>query len=113
VTSLPVSASSGNDARARSVPLEVALVLPDGFVEAVAQRVAELLRVEQRPSEFLTVAEAAELLRARPQRVYDLLSSRRLTRFKDGSRVLVSRAEIVAHLLPPDSPGRMSSGVAA
>jgi excisionase family DNA binding protein len=49
-------------------------------------------------SEFLSVPEAAEFLRCNRQRIYDLLSSRRLSRFKDGSRVLVSRAELVEHL---------------
>lgn len=78
---------------------------PAAAVELIARRAAEIV-LEQRPakpaSEFLTVNEAAELLRARPQRVYDLLSERRLTRFKDGARVLVSRAEIFAYLgCPP------------
>ena len=49
-------------------------------------------------SPLLTVSEAASLLRAKPQRVYDLLSDGRLTRHKDGRRVLVDRQEIVRHL---------------
>jgi excisionase family DNA binding protein len=48
------------------------------------------------PAPFLTVNEAAQLLRCKPQRIYDLLSAHRLTRFKDGSRVLLSRAEVEA-----------------
>jgi len=46
----------------------------------------------------MTVAEAAELIRAKPQRIYDLLSAGRLTRVNDGARTLVSRAEINQHL---------------
>jgi excisionase family DNA binding protein len=77
--------------------------LPDDVFEALAHRVAEILRdrfPEQTPSlaEFLTVREAAELLRAKPQRVYDLVSAGRLTRYRDGSRVLLARAELDAHL---------------
>lgn len=76
----------------------------DELVEAIAQRSAEIVleRLEpKRPasaSPFLTVAEAAELLRAKPQRIYDLLSSARLQRHRDGTRVLVERAELLAYL---------------
>lgn len=69
--------------------------------ELVAEEVEERLRdldAERREPELLTVAEAAERIRAKPQRVYDLLSDGRLTRHKDGSRVLVSRRELNAHV---------------
>jgi excisionase family DNA binding protein len=73
-------------------------------------------------SPFLSVPEAAEYLRSSRQRVYDLLSAGRLTRRKDGSRVLVERAELdrylagggangVAPALPPAARSRMESGV--
>jgi excisionase family DNA binding protein len=79
--------------------------LPGDVVELVAERAAEIVleRLNAQPvtqSEFLSVGEAAELLRCKPQRVYDLLSAGQLERFKDGSRVLVRRADLVAHLLP-------------
>ena len=45
-----------------------------------------------------TVAEAAEYLRCKPQRIYDLRSSGRLPRHGDGSRVLIRRADLDAHL---------------
>jgi excisionase family DNA binding protein len=88
--------------------------VPEDALAELIKRAAELaavLVVEQlaadasNGSPYLTVAEAADLLRAKPQRVYDLLSDGRLTRRKDGSRVLVSRAELVAHL-SPEAPGR-------
>jgi excisionase family DNA binding protein len=79
----------------------LALQLPDAVVEAIAERAAELVleRLTPEPaSPYLTVAEAAEHARCSRQRIYDLCSSGRLHRYKDGARVLVSRAEIEAHL---------------
>jgi len=61
-------------------------------------------------SPYMTIEEAAEYLRCgydededgtrrvKRQRVDDLLSQRRLTRIKDGSRTLVSRTEVEEHL---------------
>ena len=46
----------------------------------------------------MSVDVAADYMCCKPQRVYDLLSARRLTRLKDGSRVLVKREEIDAYL---------------
>jgi excisionase family DNA binding protein len=82
--------------------------LPDEVVEAIAERAAEIVLSRladgrAREPEFLTVTEAAELLRCSRQRIYDLCSDGRLTRFKEGSRVLLARAEIVA-LLRPSRP---------
>jgi hypothetical protein len=48
--------------------------------------------------EMLTVPEAAELIRAKPQRIYDLFSDGRLTRFGTDHARLVSRAELVAYV---------------
>ena len=45
-------------------------------------------------SGYCTVGEASELLRSQRQRVYDLLSVGKLTRYKDGGRTLLSRVEI-------------------
>jgi len=85
---------------------------PEELVDRIAERAAEIMRRETLgkdpcrdansegwgSSPYLTVAEAADYLRAKPQRVYDLLSARRLTRHHDGRRVLVSRAEVEEHL---------------
>lgn len=94
-------------------PREVAPVilrseLPDEVVEAIAERAAEIVLARlgngrAREPEFLTATEAAELLRCSRQRIYDLCSDGRLTRHKEGSRVLLARAEIVA-LLRPSRP---------
>jgi len=98
----------------------LAFPVPDELVEAIAERVAELLA--ERPetsrrrdlSPYFSVAEAAEYLRADRQRIYDLLSDGRLRRFKDGSRVLVSRAELEGHLVDTGSatPLAMRAGEA-
>lgn len=84
------------------------LELPDEvmaeLVERVAVRAAEIVveRLDHTDGDrlppYLSVDEAAELLRCKPQRIYDLRSSGVLTRLGDGSRALVSRAEIEAHL---------------
>jgi excisionase family DNA binding protein len=92
--------------------LTLTVRLDAGQLAEVAEHVAAILASRakvERPatsSPYMTVAEAAEYLRADRQRVDDLLSQRRLTRFKDGRRTLVSRAEVeaylagVAHTLP-------------
>ena len=48
--------------------------------------------------EFLNVEEAAEHLRCDKQRIYDLVSSRRLPRYKDGARVLLKRSDLDDYL---------------
>ena len=68
------------------------------LVDLVVASVLERMGGPPEPSPYLSIDEAAEYLRAKKQRVYDLVSAGRLTRFKDGSRVLVSRAELDAHL---------------
>jgi excisionase family DNA binding protein len=84
--------------------LRLVLDLPPEALEAVAQRAATILDersntvVGSSENRFLNVCEAAEYLRTSRQRIYDLLSSGRLRRYKDGSRVLVLRAEIDAYL---------------
>jgi excisionase family DNA binding protein len=98
---------------------ELRVPVSDEFVEQVAQRAAAIVLAglgdsnSNGYSEFLTVGEAAELLRSSRQRVYDLLSERRLTRFKDGSRVLVLRAELMAHLGPTGPKSLIRAGVRA
>jgi hypothetical protein len=75
--------------------------LPDAVLEQLAQRVADIL--EKRgaigipiatPGRWLTVDQAATYIGSRPQRVYDLRSSGRLTRHGDGARALVDKHEL-------------------
>ncbi len=76
------------------------VAFPNELVEAIAERAAELLAERERPgtAELLTVDEAAVLLRCKRQRIYDLVSQRRLPCLKDGSRVLLRRADLLAYL---------------
>lgn len=77
--------------------MNVSVDLPDAIIDELVEQVAArvLGRLERpEPSAYLSVPEAAAFLRARPQRVYDLLSAGKLTRFKDGARTLVLRAEV-------------------
>jgi excisionase family DNA binding protein len=99
------------------LPPEVVDALVERVAAVVVERLAERASTAER-SEYLNVSEAAELLRCSRQRVYDLVSSGRLTRYRDGSRVLVSRAELDAHLGSVDPRvihrrrGRMGTGAA-
>jgi len=71
------------------------------LVEAVAARVLEHLGAREAPTqhpEYLTVSEAAEVIRAKPQRSNDLVSAGRLSRVKHGGRLLVRRDELEAYL---------------
>jgi excisionase family DNA binding protein len=79
--------------------------LLENLVDQAAARAAELvlkklgsIESPSAPSEFLSVPEACELARCSRQRLYDLRSSGRLSKFGDGSRALVSRAELIAYL---------------
>jgi excisionase family DNA binding protein len=107
------------------------LLLPDDAVERIAQRAAELVEERfalrlQRGEDFapyFSVKRAAEYMDCSPQRIYDLLTARRLRRFKDGRRTLVAREEIDAYLarngrrsvapaLPRSSRSSMDTGLA-
>jgi excisionase family DNA binding protein len=80
---------------------ELRIEVPPALVEEIAARAAEIVLQRQqaeRPSRWMSVPEAASYLRAKPQRIYDLLSDGRLTRHKDGSRVLLDRRELDAYL---------------
>jgi excisionase family DNA binding protein len=71
--------------------------LPDELVERIAQRVADIIderRVKRELPRWLTVAEAAAYIGAKPQRIYDLRSMGRLGRHGDGRRGLVDRNEL-------------------
>ena len=79
------------------LPPEVVAALVEQVAAVVLERLSEQASTVER-SEYLTVAEAADVLRAKPQRVYDLLSARRLPKHHDGTRVLVRRADLDEYL---------------
>jgi excisionase family DNA binding protein len=71
----------------------------EAIIAAVTEQVLERLKVEATPaSPFVTVDEAAELLRTSRGRIDNLLSAGKLTRVKEGRRTLILRAEIDAYL---------------
>jgi hypothetical protein len=75
--------------------------LSDDVLEQLAQRVADILeeraggrKMVAMADRWLTVDQAATYIGSRPQRVYDLRSSGRLTRHGDGARALVDKHEL-------------------
>jgi len=79
------------------------LTLPQQLVDTIAAQAAALvleqLSARHAPeSPYLTIAEAATYLRCKRQRIDDLLSARRLRRYKDGRRTLLLRADLDAYL---------------
>jgi excisionase family DNA binding protein len=91
---------------------DLSLTLASEVIEAIAQRTAEIVLARldgqcgrESASLFLTVPEAAAVLRSKRQRVDDLLSSGRLSRVKDGSRTLIRREQLLAYLDNNDGRG--------
>ena len=76
------------------------LPVPAELLEAIATRAAELVedRVAEAPEPWLDVQEAADYLRCKPQRIYDLVSQGRLMNRKDGRRLLFRRSDLDAYL---------------
>ncbi len=72
--------------------------LSDAELAPLAERLAPLVGAQaaSRPalSPFLTADEAADLLRCRRRRVYELVGDGRLTRHGDGRRLLLRREEV-------------------
>jgi excisionase family DNA binding protein len=93
--------------------ISVGFELSDAVLDEIAARVLERLPSSSPVSPFVNVDEAAELLRCEHQRIYDLCSAGKLTRHKEGARVLLSRAEVVALPLPSGPRSRMDRAVVA
>jgi excisionase family DNA binding protein len=91
---------SGNHDRANA---GVWLPFTPELIEAIAQRAAAIVLErlngsDDAASPYMTIPEAAVYARCKRQRIDDLLSAQRLTRHKEGSRTLILRAELEAHL---------------
>ena len=98
-------AVSPNGKHPNSEPLKVEL--PAVLVEAIAQRVVELLveRLEHTPEPYLDAEQAAEYLvcrddegTLRPDRIYELRAQGRLSCHRDGRRLLFRREDLDAAL---------------
>ncbi len=88
---------------------ELRFTIPAELLDEIARRVVDLLHdrtSDPAPSSpWLSVAEAAEYLRCKPKRVYDLVSQQRLPGHHDGGRLLLRRDEIDIYLSDPaDTP---------
>ncbi len=84
-----------------TAPITLTIELSDQQIEALAVHVAaaaDRSRQETQPEPWLNVDQAAAYLSCGKQRVYNLISQRRLRHVKDGSRVLVRREWIDEHL---------------
>jgi excisionase family DNA binding protein len=98
--------------------VEFGLRMPEEVVDAIARRAAELVleRLDQAggAGEWLTVEEAAELLRCQPQRIYTLRSTGRLPRHVEGGRALVARSDLLRLVVDEDalSPAERARNVA-
>ena len=84
---------------------------PDGWLEAIARRVAELLaaRDASTPEPWVGVREVASHLGCRPQRVYDLVHRKDETRIphrKEGGRLVFKLSQLDRWI---DSGGGASS----
>ena len=79
---------------------KLSLAVPDDLVEALAERVADLLsaREPDGPEPWIAVAAAAEHLACAPARIYALASARRIPHERDGSRLLFRRSDLDAWL---------------
>jgi excisionase family DNA binding protein len=79
--------------------VRVQVMLPDECLEELSQSVAKLVLAGLYPNEdspYFTVDQAARYLGCRPQRIHDLTSCGRLSRYKEGGRTLVLRSEVDA-----------------
>jgi excisionase family DNA binding protein len=88
---------SERDALLASLAAQVAGSLEALVYEIVQEELAAQQSVSSNGttlSPYMSVEEAADYMRADRQRIYDLCSSGRLTRHKDGTRVLVRRDEV-------------------
>jgi excisionase family DNA binding protein len=77
--------------------------LLDRLAQEVCERTLALLQerlpeIPKAPSPYVTIPEAATLLRCSRQRIDDLLSRGAFPRLKEGRRTLIARVEIEAHL---------------
>jgi excisionase family DNA binding protein len=83
----------------RQEPAVLGLSVPGEFIEAIATRVAELIQhAAGIPEPWIGVDEAAAHLACKPQRIYDLVSQRRLPFRRDGRRVLFRRSDLDGYL---------------
>lgn len=104
---LAVIDTEGFNARSRNreswkeVPamIELTVRLTDEQLAEIAERAAALIPTDAPAvSPWLNVAEAAERLRCRKDRIYDLIALGKLHPRRDGRRVLLNRDDLDAYV---------------
>ncbi len=86
---------------ARPVSQGIALTLPAEALDAIAERVAELVAAQLTTNtidHYLTVEQAAQYLGCPRSRIYDLVAQRRVRHYRDGRRVLFRSGDLDAVL---------------
>jgi excisionase family DNA binding protein len=79
--------------------IELTVTLTDQQLAEIAERAAALIPAgTPAVSPWLNVAEAAERLRCRKDRIYDLIALGKLHPRRDGRRVLLHRDDLDAYL---------------
>ncbi len=80
--------------------IELTVTLTDQQLAEIAERAAALIPPGGTPavSPWLNVAEAAERLRCRKDRIYDLIALGKLHPRRDGRRVLLHRDDLDAYV---------------
>jgi excisionase family DNA binding protein len=84
----------------RTVSDGIHIALPPEVIETIVSKVIEELdaRGPLDVDPLLDVAETAQYLRAKPQRIYDLHSARKIFAVRDGTRLLFRRSELDRYL---------------
>ena len=79
--------------------IELTVTLTDQQLAEIAERAASLVSIgADTASPWLNVAEAAERLRCRKDRIYDLIALGKLHPRRDGRRVLLHRDDLDAYI---------------
>jgi excisionase family DNA binding protein len=79
--------------------IELTVTLTDAQLTEIAERAAALIpAIEPAVSPWLNVTDAAERLRCRKDRIYDLIALGKLHPSLDGRRVLLHRDDLDAYL---------------
>jgi excisionase family DNA binding protein len=82
-----------------SAMIELTVTLTDQQLAEIAERAAGLVSAGgETSSPWLNVAEAAERLRCRKDRIYDLIALGKLHPRRDGRRVLLHRDDLDAYI---------------
>jgi excisionase family DNA binding protein len=95
-TPTPSGQITGGDGRAM---IELTVTLTDQQLAEIAERAAALVSAgPQAGTPWLNVIEAAERLRCRKDRIYDLVALGKLHARRDGRRVLLHRDDLDAYI---------------